>query len=152
MSIGRTGSSPPLVLEDSEGSFYDLVTIKTSSKYKKEITDTVKTNLWSWMQNPNFKDIRGESLDLAIVASVNPSRMKTQDIDNIAKVVLDALKKRAGDSSFLFHDDYQIVRLLIWKIQSEKRPMYNTDSLSISFRVHDNKKQMILIEPQVIFS
>ena len=150
MSIGRTGSSPPLVLEDSEGSFYDLVTIKTGSKYKKEITDTVKTNLWSWMQNPNFKDIRGKSLDLAIVASVNPSRMKTQDIDNIAKVVLDALKKRAGDSSFLFHDDYQIVRLLIWKIQSEKRPMYNTDSLSISFRVHDNKKQMILIGPQVI--
>lgn len=150
MSIGRTGSSPPLVLEDSEGSFYDLVTIKTGSKYKKEITDTVKTNLWSWMQNPNFKDIRGESLDLAIVASVSPSRMKTQDIDNIAKVVLDALKKRAGDSSFLFHDDYQIVRLLIWKTQSEKRPMYNTDSLSISFRVHDNKKQMILIEPQVI--
>ena len=113
MSIGRAGSSPPLLLEDSEGSFYDLVTIKTRSKYKKEITDTVKTNLWSWMQNPNFKDIRGEALDLAIVASVNPSRMKTQDIDNIAKVVLDALKKRAGDSSFLFHDDYQIVRLLI---------------------------------------
>lgn len=150
MSIAKTGSSPPLFLEDSEGSFYDLVTIKTGSKYKKEITDTVKTNLWSWMQNPNFKDIRGESLDLAIVASVNPSRMKTQDIDNIAKVVLDALKKRAGDSSFLFHDDYQIVRLLIWKIQSEKRPMYNTDSLSISFRVHNNKKQMILIEPEVI--
>lgn len=147
MSIGRTGSSPPLVLEDSEGSFYDLVTIKTGSKYKKEITDTVKTNLWSWMQNPNFKDIRGEPLDLAIVASVNPSRMKTQDIDNIAKVVLDALKKRAGDSSFLFHDDCQIVRLLIWKIQSKKRPMYNTDSLSISFRVHNDKKQMILIEP-----
>ena len=150
MSIGRAGSSPPLLLEDSEGSFYDLVTIKTGSKYKKEITDTVKTNLWSWMQNPNFKDIRGEALDLAIVASVNPSRMKTQDIDNIAKVVLDALKKRAGDSSFLFYDDYQIVRLLIWKIQSEKRPMYNTDSLSISFRVHNNKKQMILIEPEVI--
>ncbi len=150
MSVARTGSSPPLVLEDSEGSFYDLVTIKTGSKYKREITDTVKTNLWSWMQNPNFKDIRGESLDLAIVASVNPSRMKTQDIDNIAKVVLDALKKRAGDSSFLFHDDYQVVRLLIWKIQSEKRPMYNTDSLSISFRVHNNKKQMILIEPEVI--
>jgi len=150
MSVARTGSSPPLVLEDSEGSFYDLVTIKTGSKYKREITDTVKTNLWSWMQNPNFKDIRGESLDLAIVASVNPSRMKTQDIDNIAKVVLDALKKRAGESSFLFHDDYQVVRLLIWKIQSEKRPMYNTDSLSISFRVHNNKKQMILIEPKVI--
>ena len=150
MSIGRTGSSPPLLLENSEGSFYDLVTIKTGSKYKKEITDIVKTNLWSWMQNPNFKDIRGEALDLAIVASVNPSRMKTQDIDNIAKVVLDALKKRAEDSSFLFYDDYQIVRLLIWKIQSEKRPMYNTDSLSISFRVHNNKKQMILIEPEVI--
>ena len=91
MSVGRTGSSPPLLLEDSEGSFFDLVTIKTGSKYKKEITDVVKTNLWSWMQNPNFKDIRGEALDLAIVASVNPSRMKTQDIDWSEPLRLDTL-------------------------------------------------------------
>lgn len=150
MSIGRIGSNPPLVLEDSEGSFYDLVTIKTGSKYKKEITDTVKTNLWSWMQNPNFKDMRREPLDLAIVTSVNPSRMKTQDVDNIAKVVLDALKESAEDPRFLFHNDYQIVRLLIWKIKSKEHPMYSTDSLSISFRVHDSMKQMVLIELGVI--
>ena len=150
MSIGKTGINPPLFLQDNEGAFYDLVTIKTSSKYKREIMDTVKTNLWNWMQNPDFKDIRGELLDLAIVAAVNPSRMKTQDIDNIAKVVLDALKERVEDPRFLFHDDCQIVRLLVWKIQEERLPGYDTDSLAISFRVHNSRKQMILIEPKVI--
>ena len=150
MSIGRTGSRPHLVLKASEGSFDDLVTIKTGSEYKKEITEIIKTNLWSWMQNPNFKDIRGGFLDLAIVARINPMRMKTQDIDNIAKVILDALKEKEGDSRFLFHDDCQIVRLLVWKIQEEKLQGYNTDSLTISFRVHDGKKQMTLVGPEVM--
>lgn len=150
MSIGRTGSKPYLVLEASAGSFDDLVTIKTGSRYKKEITEVIKTNLWNWMHNPDFKDIRGEFLDLAVVARINSMRVKTQDIDNIAKVVLDALKEQEGDSRFLFHDDCQIVRLLVWKIQEEKLQGYNTDSLTISFRVHDGKKQMILVEPEVM--
>lgn len=150
MSIGRMGSKPHLVLEDSDGFFDDLVTIKTKGRYKKEITDKIKTNLASWMQNPNFKDIRSEFLDLAIVARITPRRMRGQDVDNIAEVVLDALKEKEGDSRFLFHDDFQIARLLIWKIQREEQPGYNTDSLSISFRVHDDKKQMVLIRPETI--
>jgi len=102
------------------------------------------------MKNPTFDAIRSSSLDLAIVARVSPNRMKNQDIDNIAKVVIDALNKSEGDPRFLFYDDNQIVRLLVWKIQEQENVRYNTDTLTISFRIHNDKKQMILIEPRTI--
>ena len=150
MTIGRTGSKPYLVLKDYRGSSDYLVTIKTGGRHKREITKVIKTNIASWMKNPEFEHIREKPLDLAIVARIDPMRMKTQDIDNIAKVVLDALKETEGDSRFLFHDDSQIVRLLIWKIQREECQGYITDSLTISFRIHDSEKQMVLIRPRII--
>ena len=94
MAIGRIGSKPHLVLEDSLGIFDDLVTIKTKGKYRREIIEQIKCNLGSWMKNPHFENVRASLLDLAIVARVSPSRVKNQDIDNIAKVVIDALKKQ----------------------------------------------------------
>jgi Holliday junction resolvase RusA-like endonuclease len=102
------------------------------------------------MKNPHFESVRTSPLDLAIVARVNPDRMRKQDIDNIAKVVIDALKKTDGDPRFLFQDDCQIVRLLVWKFQEEEYAGYNADSLTISFRVHDDRKQMVLVEPGVM--
>ena len=65
--------------------------------------------------------------------------LKLQDVDNIAKVVLDALK------GCLFKDDSQIVRLLLVKQEAELLAGYDTNSLVISFRVHDPEKDMILI-------
>lgn len=150
MTFGRISSRPYLVLENSDGSFDDLVTIKTGGRYKRAVMDVIKTNLGNWMQNPSFKDIRGELLDLVIVARVSARRMKSQDIDNLAKIVLDALKEKAGDPCFLFRDDSQIARLLVWKIEREEQPGWNTDSLTISFRVHDDKKQMALVESEAI--
>jgi len=147
MTIGRTGSKPFLVLEDSLGTFDDLVTIKTRGKRRREIIEQIRCNLASWMRNPSFESVRTSALDLAIVARVSPSRMKNQDIDNIAKVVIDALKKSDEDSRFLFYDDCQVVRLLVWKLQEEEYAGYNTDSLTISFRIHDDRKQMVLVEP-----
>jgi len=145
MTIGRMSSKPYLVLEDNLGTFDDLVTIKTRGKYKKELIEQIKRNLESWMTNPHFDGVRSSPLDIAIVARVSPGRMKSQDIDNIAKVVIDALKKSNGDSRFLFYDDCQIVRLLVWKLQEEEYAGYNTDSLTISFRIHDGRKQMLLV-------
>jgi len=150
MTIGRTGSKPFLELEDSLGTFDDLVTIKTRGKRRREVIEQIRCNLGSWMNNPYFETVRTSLLDLAIVARVNPGRMKNQDIDNIAKVVIDALKKSDGDSRFLFYDDRQVVRLLVWKLQEQEYAGYNTDSLTISFRIHDDSKQMILVEPRVI--
>lgn len=150
MVIGRMGSKPHLALEDSLGTFDDLVTIKTRGKYRRELIEQIRRNLESWMKNPHFENVKASSLDLAIVARVSPSRMKNQDIDNIAKLVIDALKKTDGDSRFLFYDDCQIVRLLVWKLQEEEYAGWNTDSLTISFRIHDDRKQMVLFEPGVI--
>lgn len=150
MNFGKTSSGPYLVLENSDGFFDDLVTIRTSGKYKRAVVEVIKTNLGNWMQNPGFKDIRRKLLDLAIVARISSTRMKSQDIDNLAKIVLDALKETDGDPRFLFRDDSQIVRMLVWKIERREQPGWNTDSLAISFRIHDGKKQMLLLESEVI--
>jgi hypothetical protein len=87
---------------------------------------------------------------LAIIVKLAPYRKKKQDIDNIAKVIFDALKKRKDDPRFLFNDDCQIIRMLVWKIQRREDPLWHTDSYDISFRVHDGNKPMNLIKPRVM--
>lgn len=150
MTISRTGSKPFYELEDSFGTFDDLITIRTKGKYRKGTIEQIRRNIGSWMNNPGFESVRSLSLDLAIIARISQNRMKNQDVDNIAKVVMDALKKSEGDPRFLFYDDCQIIRLLVWKLEEVEYTSYNTDSLTISFRVHDISKQMILIEPRVM--
>ena len=110
----------------------------------------IRTDLARWLTNPQFNNMRNGLLDIAIVAGVSANRMESQDVDNIAKVVLDGLEKEKGDSRFLFYDDNQIIRLLIYKQRREELSGYNTDSLTISFRVHDSNKQMILVNPSQI--
>ena len=149
----KTTTGPLLVLEESEGVVTDLIVIKTRTNRKKMIKD-IKINLEHWMKNHNFDEFRDCNIDLAIVAKVNKQRMKQQDIDNVAKVVLDALKKNENidfkPEIFLFNDDSQIVRLLIYKMLRKEDKIYDTDSLTISFRKHDPYKQMILTEPKMI--
>ena len=129
MTVSRTGSGPFPVLEDNQGSFADLVTVSTQNKNRKNVIATIRINLENWMKNRHFESIREAELDLAIVACVSTGRMRNQDIDNISKVVLDALKKSEGDDRFLFYDDHQVIRLLVWKIQQEELADYNTDTL-----------------------
>ncbi len=64
-----------------------------------------------------------------------------------AKVVLDALKKSDKDPSkpYLFKDDSQVVRLLIYKLETKEVSGYETNSLIISFREHNPNEQMILV-------
>ena len=150
MAINRTSSGPFPVLEDNQGSIVDLVTISTKNKNRKDVIATIRMNLGSWMKNHHFEGIREAELDIAIVACISPGRMKNQDIDNVSKVVLDALKKSEGDNRFLFYDDHQVIRLLVWKIQQEESADYNTDTLTISFRIHEPNKQMILVEPEMM--
>ena len=148
--IGKTGSPPFLQLEGSTGVSGDLGEVKTGSEYRKDTINTIKTNLSNWMANNNFEPIRGQQLDLAIVIKLSPYRFKNQDADNIAKVICDALKKRRGDDRFLFNNDSQIMRLLIWKIQRVEDPLWETDSYDISFRTHNSSKSMVLIHPEVM--
>ena len=48
----------------------------------------------------------------------NISPVKKPDIDNIAKIILDALNKLA------FNDDNQIIKLSIEKVYSEEEKVY----------------------------
>ncbi len=98
------------------------------------------------MENKGFNDIRDELLDIAIVFYLNTSRMKRQDVDNLAKVVLDGLQRDKSEPElpYLFADDSQVVRLLLYKIRKTDDEHYDTDQLYISVRKHNPKKQMVL--------
>ncbi len=146
----RAGANPPLFLEGTNYIFHDLITIKTRDEYKRDVVEKLRKNLAIWMKNPQFNKTRNELLDIAIVARVHENRMKDQDVDNIAKVVLDALQESKGDSRFLFYNDNQVIRLLIYKQQSKNLPSYNTDGLTVSFRIHDPEKQMVLVTTDVM--
>lgn len=147
-SISRMSKNTPLGLEDSKGIFSDLITISSGKVTRRETINKIKTNLEAWMKNQHFDPYRNTLLDVAIVLFIGRQRIKRQDVDNIAKIVLDALKKdnknKYRREAYLFDDDSQVVRLLVYKIPRCEDELYNTDSMTISFRVHDPQKQMLL--------
>jgi len=145
--MGRITKGAIWKLKDSVGMCSDLITIKSGKKVdKKETTKSIKVNLERWMENLGFEKFRKNPMDLAIVVKMNKYRFRHQDVDNVVKIVLDALKKNnKSDSAFLFEDDSHVVRLLVWKMEREEDPYYNTDQLIISFRAHDPTKQMEIV-------
>lgn len=126
-----------LFLEESE--FYSnyLVTIKTSNK-KTTIEKIQEIN-----EPKNIESLKNEKLDLAIVYYTDKTRFKTQDVDNVAKIVLDALKKSKKFSGF-FKDDSQIVRLLVYKKLKREIKDHDNHEVLVSFRKHNPSKNMIL--------
>jgi Holliday junction resolvase RusA-like endonuclease len=146
--LPKTSTGEFLILEDSLGANHDLITIKTSSKKKKEMEKEIKTNLSNWAENvsrnfPQLHDIETK-LDIAIVVYRKGGYLGRQDLDNIAKIVLDALK------GVLFKDDSQVARLLLFKKEAKQLTGFKTDSAVISFRVHNPDKQMALVVRHII--
>ncbi len=142
-----------LVLQDSLGFMSDLITIKTGNRINfSETKKDLFTNMKSWMNNDNFNDFRNEPLDVAVVIYVDSKRYKIQDCDNIAKLVLDTLKKNENSNDYLFNDDSQIIRLLVYKIKAEENEQFETNQIVISFRKYNPNKQMILEDVNVIRS
>lgn len=168
----RTSIDPFLVLEGSKGSANDLIEIKTGKKNRNKTKLDLITNIENWMKARAFDKIKDKYIDLAIVAYVSKKRMKTQDVDNIAKLVIDSLNqdslmrfknsliRRYGKCEkanlgevYLLKNDSQIRRLLVYKIEktevetkTRKRvDKYDTDSVIISFREHNPKKEMTLV-------
>jgi Holliday junction resolvase RusA-like endonuclease len=148
LQSGRITKGAIWKLKDSIGIYADLITVKSGKEAdKKETTKNIKLNLEKWAGNPKFEKFRKVPMDLAIVIKMNKYRFRHQDVDNIVKIVLDALKKNnKSDTIFLFEDDSQVVRLLVWKMKREEDFYYNTDQLIISFREHDSRKQMEMIK------
>lgn len=126
-----------VVLEDSV-SCNDLIKVYTSKKRKKEMIQMIRGNIQSWTSNPLLNSLKDKLLDLAIVVYCDKHRYKRQDVDNIAKIILDALKTK------LYTDDNQIIRLLLEKKERTDVEEADSDEICISIREHNPKKQMIL--------
>jgi len=133
-----------LVLE-GEGSFGGPITVKTgNTKTRKETIEKIRSDLREWSEKFPYLKNEDTKIDLAIVVYRYPSYMRRQDVDNVAKLVLDALK------GCLFTDDSQIVRLLVYKLDAALIEGYDTESLVISFRKHNPKKEMVLVNKKVL--
>lgn len=145
-NLPKANTNKFLILDDNKGASSNLMIIKTTKK--KEAIKEIIENISFWLNNPNFKNLKNKPLDVAIVIYVAKSRMKIQDVDNVAKIVLDALKKSKIniEKPYLFEDDAQIIRLLIYKQERHELDGYETNSIVISYREHDPNKQMILVE------
>lgn len=143
---GRVSSNSrniPTTLVDSAGSIGTLKEIPSNDKGRVRQLIAEEAG---WLNNPSFQDFKKRPLDISLVLFVNKMRAIRQDVDNIAKVLLDALKKRPEDPTdpYLFEDDSQIVRLLVWKCERDSVEGFDTDGFVLSFRKHDPEKQMIL--------
>jgi len=142
----KIAANKSLVLESCIGFFSDLITVETSKK-KEKTKEKIRCNLSGWMGNPHFLELRDKLFDVALVIFVDDFRIKLQDVDNIAKTVLDSLKMSKKDINrpFLFYNDSQVVRLLIYKLRKKDVDGFETDNLIVSFREHNPQRQMILI-------
>ena len=123
----------------------DLNEVLTGNK--QSTIKTLRGSLSIEKDNLSLKQLQKEKLDVAIVAYLQNSSYHRQDVDNIAKTVLDALKKPKIDDGihYYFEDDDQIVRLLVYKKERKEDLEANTCQLSISIRKHDPTKEMNLI-------
>ena len=70
------------------------------------------------MKNQHFDPYRNVPLDIAMVLFIDRQRIKKQDVDNIATIVLDALKKddKYRREYYLFDEDSQLIRHLVYRI------------------------------------
>ena len=145
-SESRFSSGKQKVLENCEGSFGTLIDVETATD-KKEMIQKIRTDFGEYFKNEKFVKLKEAPLDIAIFLEVNLHRYKTQDLDNIQKIVLDALEKDDAEPSwnYLYKNDSQVCRILVWKIEKKMDSDYNTASMTISFRIHDPSKQMIMV-------
>ncbi len=148
----RCSSGNHKVLKDCLGSNGSLIEIITSPILKKSMVKEIRENFGEYFKNEKSKEARyaGALIDLAIFLEVDINNFKNQDLDNIQKVVLDALQKDKADPSwnYLYENDSQVCRILVWKVEKKEikvlNEKYNTASMTISFRIHDPLKQMIM--------
>lgn len=100
----RCSSGNHKVLKDCLGYNSDLIEIITSLKQKKSMVKKIRENFGVYFENEKFKEVReaGALLDLAIFLEVDIKRFKNQDLDNIQKIVLDALQKDKEDTSWKY--------------------------------------------------
>ena len=144
---GRVSKCPKYVLEDKQASIGMLLTVQTSSKILKNKTKIlIRNEVDGRAAKGVFDAIRDKPVDLCLHVSLNKARFKKQDLDNIQKVVFDAIKKdrRCPDRNYIVNDDSQIIRCIVYKTNRIEDECVDTDELTISAREHNPGKQMVL--------
>jgi len=101
-----------LRLKDCIGCSSEILIVLTSKK--KDSIKKIRLALKEWMLNKTFSFLKSSLIDLSIVVyldSISYNRYNKQDLDNISKVVLDALSKDKKDvlQPYLFENDSQVV-------------------------------------------
>lgn len=150
--LPKMSKDPVYLLENSSGSSNMLIVVYTSITKRKEMKGIIRNSLRDWMKNNHFDSLRDQLVDVAIVYHTDNLRTRRQDVDNVAKVVLDSIKRDSKNTElpFLINDDSQVVCLLIQKIKKTEMDGYETGQVAISFRIHDPSKQMILVNQNEI--
>ncbi|MBR9701833.1 RusA family crossover junction endodeoxyribonuclease [Candidatus Pacearchaeota archaeon] len=140
----KTCGSPYVFLEDYEFCHGGLIEIATGKR--KQMIKKIREGFSA--DNPPVK-LKKELLDVAIVVHIRSGRHRWQDLDNLAKIILDAFEKPKDSEDkypYLYENDNQIVRLLLIKRERVEYPDSETSQLSISVRKHDPDKEMVLKE------
>lgn len=149
----RIPSGGYLSLEDSSILHGDLIDIKSSNKCRRDMKQEIRRNNTIERNHPKLSEIRKSLVDIAIVVYVTKNRFKKQDLDNVAKVVLDSItKKDENDEDYFIENDNQVVRLLLYKKERMEDEEANTSQLSLSIRVHNPSKEMVLVNDAGPFS
>lgn len=143
IKTSKTCGSQYLFLENHIFAHGDLIEIETGKRKKM-----IKAIRGNFLASTFHDKLKKSLLDVSIVVHIRKGRYRRQDLDNLAKIILDALEKPKLDDGlpYIYEDDNQIVRLIMYKIERVEYPDSETSQLSISARIHDPKKQMILKE------
>lgn len=144
---GRMARCHKYILEDSQCSMGMLITVQTSSKKGKNRTKVlIRNQIDGRGAKGMFDKVKNKPVDICLHLSLNKARFKKQDLDNIQKIVFDAIKKdkRFPHRNYIVDDDCQIIRCIVYKTQRIEDKNVDTDELTISVREHNPTKQMIL--------
>ena len=153
--LNKLNIDGPLYLSGDSGFFNTVLVIKSSRKFKKENEHNIRENIIDYSKIDTLKEIsnnlviKDKLIDLAIVLYLDKGRYKIQDLDNVAKTVLDGIKKDKKNSKlpYLINDDSQIVRLLLYKLSRTEQKGCNTSNITVSYRLHDPSLEMVLVKP-----
>ena len=139
----KTCGAQYLFLEDYGFAYGGLIEITTGKR--KEMIQQLRRD---FIIHKFSEKLKKSLLDVSIVVHIRKGRYKWQDLDNLAKIILDALEKpkQEDDLPYLYENDSQIVRLIMYKIERIECLESETSQLSISARIHNPKQEMILKE------
>jgi len=118
--------------------------VKSSVKIKKNIIALIRAKFnIALLENSNIEKLKSNYIDIAIHLIEGKNKYNRQDLDNVQKIVFDALKKDTKNSkwNYLIEDDRQIERCLVLKTLKSDESIVD---IVISFREHDLSKQMIM--------